>query len=67
MAPGEAALREAVQALTARVIRLERRLDALGLDTIPGPPAPAGDEGDRSPTALLDALADGLESLGFKG
>lgn len=63
MSPGEAELRAELGELRARVIRLERRLDALGLDTVPTEPST-----ERSGGALLDALGDGLESLGaFKG
>lgn len=70
MGPGEAALREEVAALKARLLRLERRIDALGLDTVPGvaasddQPSNAGGNG-----ALLDAIGEGFEALAdaFKG
>lgn len=65
MGPGEAELRAELGELRARVIRLERRLEALGLelDTLPEPPST-----ERSGGALLDALGDGLDALGaFKG
>lgn len=57
-----------VAALKARLLRLERRIDALGLDTVPGFAAseassPGGDG------ALLDAIGDGFDALAsaFKG
>jgi hypothetical protein len=68
MSPGEAALVAEVAALKARLLRLERRIDALGLDTVPGlaasdESAPVGDG------ALLDAIGDGFDALAsaFKG
>jgi hypothetical protein len=58
-------LRAELGELRARVIRLERRLDALGLDTVPVA-APSTER--SSGGALLDALGDGLDALGaFKG
>jgi len=64
VSPGEADLRAELGELRARVIRLERRFDALGLDTIPTEPPST----ERSGGALLDALGDGLDALGaFKG
>lgn len=64
MSPGEAELRAELGELRARVIRLERCLDALGLDTAAAAPPST----ERSGGALLDALGDGLDALGaFKG
>lgn len=63
MGPGEAALRAELDALRARVIRLERRFDAAGIDTLPGPPT--ADTGcEQSSGSLLDAIGEGLEALG---
>ena len=62
MGPVEAALREELGALSARLVRLERRFDAAGLDTIPGAPVASGSE--RETGSLLDAIGEGLEALG---
>lgn len=62
MGPGEAALREEMAALRARLLRLERRFDALGLDTVPG--VSASDEPSTAGSgALLDAIGEGFEAL----
>ncbi len=61
MDAGEAVLRGELDALRARLIRLERRFDAAGLDTTPGVPAAPGVEPSGS---LLDAIGEGLEALG---
>lgn len=58
MESGEAMRRELAE-LRARLIRLEGRFDAAGLDTLTGPTAPAVDSG-----SLLDAIGEGLEALG---
>ncbi len=57
-----------VAALKARLLRLERRIDALGLDTVPG--LVASDESSPGADgALLDAIGEGFEALAsaFKG
>ena len=69
MDAGEAALRAELGELRARVIRLERRLNALGVDT---PDETGASDGSRPPGgggALLDALGEGFEALSdaFKG
>lgn len=61
MDPGEAAIRGELDALKARLIRLERRFDAAGLETLPGAPAADGAE---APGSLLDAIGEGLTELG---
>lgn len=69
MTAGEAALVAEVAALKARLLRLERRLDALGLDTVPGVPTSDDQPSNAGGGALLDAIGEGFEALAdaFKG
>lgn len=59
-----AALRRELSELSRRVLRLERRIDSLEPETVPGvgDAAPNGGE-----SAVLDLLGDAMQALGFGG
>ncbi len=65
MTDAEAAeLREALGSLADRVRRLERRIDSLEPETMPGPGTPAPAAGS---TRMLDAIGDLFEAFGSNG